>query len=254
MIILFFCLSAFGALDVKFVAQISQTPDPAAVGNEVTLTVSFKPEGGAVTNFKIIGGVGEGPRLLERVYASIPANTVRTDSFKLTIPNNDYTYTAWFRLDPDKTSGDSNYDNNLIVKVISISGPKKAVHILEKPGTKAIDLFFDLLVTRIYLQSEQNTPDVHARHNIAMLCEWKRRGPEPEEDFAIELYVDGVKMPCHSITCIGHKYTTWARATAKIWIDLSGNHEFKCVLNNPTADEEVSKANNTMVKTIFIPD
>jgi hypothetical protein len=243
-------LFIFAALDVQFVGAIKQAPDPVAVGSEVTFTVSFKPVGGAVTNFKIIGGVGE-PQIFERTYANIGADVTRTDSFKLTIPNNDRTYFAWFKLDPDKTSGDSNYANNIITKAISVSGPKKAVLITDKDVI--ISLFLDLSVTRIYLQSEQNTPDVHARHNIAMHCEWKRRGPAPKEDFDIGLYVDGVKMPCFPKTCIGHTSTTWARATAKIWIDLSGNHEFKCVLNYPGDDERI-KENNTMIQTIFIPD
>jgi hypothetical protein len=241
---------AFAALDVQFVGGIKQTPDPTAVGNEVTFTASFKPAGGAVTNFKIIGGVGE-QRLFERVYASIPVDKIKTESFKLTIPNNDHTYIAWFQLDPDKTSGDSNYENNIIKKTISVSGPKKVVNRL---GNNIIaDIFLDLSATKIYLLSELNSSEVHARSNIGFNCEWKRRGPAPKEDFAIELYVDGVKMPCIHYTCIGHTYNTWARATAKIWIDLAGNHEFKCVINNPT-DEEINKSNNTMIKIINIPN
>ena len=253
-----FCLIAFllssifavAALDVQFIGVIKQAPDPAAAGNEVTFTVSFKNVGGAVNNYKITGGIGE-QQVFERTYASIEADKTKTDSFKITIPNNDHKYIAWFRLDPEKTSGDSNYDNNMITKTISISGPIKVVNRFEK--SIIADIFLDLSVTRIYLQSEQNTPDVHARHNIAMHCEWKRRGPAPKEDFAIELYVDGIKMPCIYNTCIGHTYNTWARATAKIWIDLAGNHEFKCVINNPE-DEEMNKSNNTMIQVINIPN
>jgi len=239
---------AFAALDVQFIGVIKQAPDPAAAGNEVTFTVSFKTVGGAVNNYKITGGIGE-QRFFERTYASIAADKVKTDSFKFTFPNGG-NYFVWFSLDPDHTSGDSNYANNFIKKAITFSG----VQIAQKATLHDKEIFalnfLDYSVDRIELQDE-NQSEVHAKSYIWVGCWWKRKGPTPALGAEIELYVDGLRIPCYSTTCIGQNYITMKRSEGKTWIDTAGNHEFKCVIN--TANEEINKGNNTMIKMINIP-
>jgi subtilase family serine protease len=102
---------ALAALDLKFTTAISQSPDPANEGNVVTFTVSFKTFGDSVTNLKITGGV-DGAQIFERMYASIAADKLRTDSFTWTATAGNHT--VWFELDPNHTAGDSNYSNNRI--------------------------------------------------------------------------------------------------------------------------------------------
>jgi len=110
---------ASAALDLQFTTAISQSPDPASAGNVVTFTVSFRTTGGAVTNLKIIGGV-DGTQLFDRMYASIAADKVRTDSFTWTATAG--SHTVWFELDPGHTCGDSNYANNRIEKAVTVAG------------------------------------------------------------------------------------------------------------------------------------
>jgi hypothetical protein len=118
--VILLCSGIFAlALDLRFTTAISQAPDPAAVGDTVTFTVSFKTFGGAVTNFKIIGEV-DGCGNFERTYASIAADKVRTDSFTWTATGGSHTVS--FELDPDHTCGDSDYSNNRIEKAIIVSG------------------------------------------------------------------------------------------------------------------------------------
>lgn len=113
-------VAAFAALDLRFTTPISMSPSSPVPGNTVTFSVSFKTFGGAVTNLKIIGGMGNN-QLFERVYASIPADRVRTDSFTWTaVPGS---HTVWFELDPDHASSDSNYANNRVENSFSFGSP-----------------------------------------------------------------------------------------------------------------------------------
>jgi subtilase family serine protease len=118
-IFLFSSVFASAALDLAFTTVISQSPDPVAAGVEATFTVSFRTNGGAVTNLKIIGGV-DGTQLFERTYASILADKTKTDYFTWTATAGNHT--VWFELDPNHTCGDSNYANNRIEKAITVSG------------------------------------------------------------------------------------------------------------------------------------
>jgi subtilase family serine protease len=121
-IFLFSSVFAMAALDLSFVGTITQTPDPATQGNTITFSVSFRTNGGAVTNMKITGGI-YGTQLFERTYGSIGADMTRTDSFTWTGVTGDQL--VWFELDPGHTCGDSDYTNNKIQKhffVASTSG------------------------------------------------------------------------------------------------------------------------------------
>jgi hypothetical protein len=110
---------ALAALDLAFTTAITMSPSPANAGDLVQFTVSFKTNGGAVTNLKIIGGI-DGTQLFERTYASILADKTKTDLFTWTATGG--AHTAWFELDPDHTCGDSNYTNNRKEKAITIGG------------------------------------------------------------------------------------------------------------------------------------
>jgi len=121
-IFLFSSMFVSAALDLAFVGSITQSPDPATTGTTVTFSVSFRTNGGAVTNMKITGGIF-GTQLFERTYASILADKVRTDSFTWTGVAGDQV--VWFELDPGHTCGDSDYTNNKIQKhtfIASASG------------------------------------------------------------------------------------------------------------------------------------
>jgi hypothetical protein len=118
-IFLFSGAFVFAALDLAFVTAITQSPDPATAGATVNFTIGFRTDGGAVTNMRIIGGV-DGTQILNRTYASIAADTTRTDAFTWTATAG--SHTVWFELDPDHAQGDSDYTNNRIEKAITVSG------------------------------------------------------------------------------------------------------------------------------------
>lgn len=110
---------AFGETDLKFTTGgITMTPDPAAVGNEITFTVHFKPVGGAVDNLKIIGGIDD-TAIFERTYAHINADAQKMDFFKWTAISG--SHKAWFKIDPNHNTGDTDYSNNLTEKQFTVS-------------------------------------------------------------------------------------------------------------------------------------
>jgi subtilase family serine protease len=117
--VIFLCSSvlALAALDLRFSTAISQSPDPANVGDKVDFVVSFNTFGGAVDNLKIIGGI-DGATIFTRTYAHIDADKQRTDTFSWTATAG--AHTAWFELDPDHTAGDSNYANNRVEKAFTV--------------------------------------------------------------------------------------------------------------------------------------
>lgn len=255
---LFSSMFIFGALDAKFTTAIAHTPDPAAAGNEVTFSVSFKNFGAAVSNYKITGGV-DGAKIFERVYASIAADKVKTDSFKWTAAAGDHK--VWFELDPEHKSGDSNWANNKIEKTIDISGlpPKQIVTQPNKsirtgdplPPANKLPLSTDIFVKRIFLEDEDGDPVVTAKANTWFKCEVRRIGPEPDMNFWVKLYLDGNEIQCHATSCLVYKDQTNKIAYGHIWIDTPGDHIFKCVAGSQW--NEQNKANNTMVQTINIP-
>jgi len=261
-----FCLIAFllssvltfAALDVKFTTAIGQSPDPAAAGNEVTFTVSFKPSGGAVSNFKIIGGV-DGTQIFERTYASILADKIKTDSFKWTVTSGNHK--VWFELDPSHTAGDSDYANNKVEKAISGTGfilndkTKPNIDHLDKIGNLLRQRLneTDIYVEKIFLEREGGSPYVVAGELTWFNCEWKRMGNQPPGGFEVELYVDGVKQNCYLTTCLGKPETPTKIAKAK-GLYTKGDHEFKCVVKWDDAgyNDDVPE-NDEMIKTINIP-
>jgi subtilase family serine protease len=110
---------SYAALDLKFTTAINLSPTSPTLGDTVTFSVTFKSEGAIVNNLKIIGGV-DGAQLFQRIYASIPANGNRTDTFTWTATAGDHS--VFFTLDPDKTAGDSNYNNNYLEKIFNVIG------------------------------------------------------------------------------------------------------------------------------------
>jgi hypothetical protein len=97
------------ALDLKFNSGITKSPETFNAGNVVTFTVNFTSLGGPVANCKVTGGV-DAVQLYERVFASIPDGANRRVSFTWTAAAG--SHTAWFVLDPDHISGDTDYGNN----------------------------------------------------------------------------------------------------------------------------------------------
>jgi subtilase family serine protease len=183
-IFLFSSVFASAALDLAFVGSITQSPDPASVGNTVTFTVSFRTAGGAVTNLKIIGGV-DGAQLFERTYASILADKTRTDSFTWTAIAG--SHTVWFELDPGHTCGDSNYSNNKVEKAFTVSGggpacqPNLKLDVTYSPASfiAGDSVTFNLKV------SNDGTADSSA-------CEMQfKKGGSPLQSFSIPLVASG---------------------------------------------------------------
>jgi subtilase family serine protease len=112
-------LISHATLDLKFTTAVGMSPAAPTAGDTVTFTVTFKSEGAASANMKIVGGI-DGAQKFERVYASIPANGTRTDSFTWIATAGNHT--AYFNLDPAKSAGDSDYNNNSIEKQFSVTG------------------------------------------------------------------------------------------------------------------------------------
>jgi subtilase family serine protease len=260
---LFSSMFIFGALDVKFTTTIAQTPDPAAAGNEATFSVSFKNFGAAVSNYKITGGV-DGTKIFERVYASIAADKVKTDSFKWTAAAGDHK--VWFDLDPEHKSGDTNWANNKIEKAFTVSGGQTVKPIVKQPDKKiwrgnplpspdGLPLSMDVFVKRIFLEDEDGDPVVTVKANTWFKCEVRRIGPAPAKNYWVKLYVDGNQIQCHATSCLVNPEDTTKIAYGHTWIDTPGDHEFKCVaeLNWNDMLNEPNKTNNTMVQIINIP-
>lgn len=151
-IILAINLFAFTALDAKFVSTITMSPTTANPGDEVTFTVNFKPVGAIVTNYKTVGGI-DTPQIFQRVFASIPADAVRTLSFKWTATAGNHT--VWFELDPEHKSNDTDYTNNriekaFVVQQIAPAGkPNLTVDATysPSPATNGADIAFSATVT-----------------------------------------------------------------------------------------------------------
>jgi len=121
-ILFFFAIAALNisALDLRFNSAITKSPETFNAGDVVTFTVNFTSQGGTVTNFKIVGGVGCAQDY-ERVFASIPDGANRRVSFTWTAVAG--SHTVWFELDPDHVNGDSDYGNNraeLAVSTVSV--------------------------------------------------------------------------------------------------------------------------------------
>jgi hypothetical protein len=127
---------AIAALDLRFTTAITQSPDPASAGNTVTFTVTFKTFGAAVTNLKIIGGV-DAAQIFTRTYATIAANKQKTDTFNWTATAG--SHTAWFVLDPAKSTGDSDYSNNRVEKALTVGGGL-APHVSTGPAIKPVKM------------------------------------------------------------------------------------------------------------------
>lgn len=120
---------AFGALDLKFSTAIAMNPASPSVGTSVIFSVKFTPSGAAVDNLKCTYGIGAAQQG-ERVFAHINADAVRELSFNWTAAAG--SNKAWFKLDPNKKTGDSDYQNNYIEKSFTISGGGSNYEILNK--------------------------------------------------------------------------------------------------------------------------
>jgi hypothetical protein len=254
--------SVFAALDVQFVGSIKQSPDPAFGGIQITFTVNFKPVGGAVSNFKITGGV-DGTKIFERKYASIGAGIQKTDSFKWIAVGG--VHNVWFELDPDHTSGDSDYSNNKITKSVTVSsGSGIILNENTKPDQQHISKLgkilgdrmagpTDLFTENLYVDSYMAGP-VKAGVSTFVKCTWKRTGQKPKSAFRVHIYVGQDLVPDYNASSYGHPDEIDGM-TYGIWkFPASGNYTLKCVLKWKDPNyTDTNPANNTMTKTVYIP-
>lgn len=116
-----FSIFSYSAPDLRFTSQILMKPTFPTMGHSLTFTVSFRPDQGPVTNLKVIGGV-DGNQLYEHIFTSVPSSgdTKASFSWIAMATESDCCSTVWFELDPDHTTGDSNYNNNRIEKVVDV--------------------------------------------------------------------------------------------------------------------------------------
>lgn len=255
-------ITAFAALDVQFVGSIKQSPDPAFGGSQITFTVSFKPAGGAVSNFKIIGGV-DGAKIFERKYASIGSDVLKTDSFKWIALSG--THDIWFELDPDHTSGDTNYSNNKITKNITVvSGAGIISNENTKPDQQHINKLgkilgdrisgpTDIYVEKLYVTSAYGD-EVKAGNSTFVICDWKRTGQQPPSDSFTELTVSGDPVPEYAASYHNHASEKGDMSYGLWTFPTKGNYTLKCVLKwkDPNYTDS-NPANNTMTKVVNIP-
>jgi subtilase family serine protease len=124
-LLLFLLMSvfSFAAVDLKFTSAVTMSPADAKAGDTMTFSVSFRPEGAAVSNLKVIGGI-DGAQKYERVFASINADGTRTCSFTWTATPG--SHVVFFTLDPLHTTGDSSYSNNRIEKQFAVTDVENA--------------------------------------------------------------------------------------------------------------------------------
>lgn len=256
-------ISVFAALDVQFVGSIKQLPDPAFGGIQTTFTVNFKPVGGAVSNFKITGGV-DGTKIFERKYASIGAGIQKTDSFKWIAVGG--THNVWFELDPDHTSGDSDYSNNKITKSVAVSSSNGIVlNENTKPDQEHISKLgkilgdrmagpTDLFIEDVYVDSYVGGP-VKAGVSTFVKCNWKRTGQKPKSDFMVEIYVGQNLVPDYTTSSYGKPDMMKGMTYGEWKFPYSGNYTLKCVIKwNDPGYTDSNQANNTMTKTVYIPN
>lgn len=137
--LLFVLLSmlSYAALDLKFTSAIGISPASPKIGDTVTFSVTFKAEGGAASDVKVIGHV-DGTLIYDRVFGSIPANATRTGSFTWTATAGSHDVS--FTLDPSHTAGDSNYNNNTVSKAFSVSETGGILNTHDALTKKPLDL------------------------------------------------------------------------------------------------------------------
>lgn len=264
-------ISVFAALDVQFVGNIKQSPNPAAIGNEITFTISFKPAGGAVSNLKITGGI-DGTKLFERTYASILADKTKTDSFKWTgtTPN----HTVWFELDPGHTCSDSDYSNNKIQTQVSLSGGSGSQYILNENTTgpirerakrlgemlgKQFSDKTDIFVVDVWATDENGNKLGQLKNDqkFKLNCKFRRIGPEPPGTFYVTLwYGGGAKADCTNSSCTGLITDTSKTAVSDKYLVYSsdyGNYPMECMLKWQDPNyKDTDTNNNYMKKMIFV--
>lgn len=271
MALLLIGISGFAALDVQFVGNIKQSPDPAAVGNEITFTVSFKPAGGNVSNLKITGGI-DGTKLFERTYASILADKTKTDSFKWT-GTTPY-HTVWFELDPAHTCGDSDYTNNKIQTQVSLSnsgsqyilnenttGPirERAERLGEMLGQKFADKT-DIFVVDVWATDENGNVlgQIKNQQKFKLNCKFRRIGPEPPGTFYVTLwYGGGAKANCTNGSCTGLVTDTYKTAVSDVYLSYNGdygNYPMECMLKWQDPNFKDSNSNNNYMKKMIFVD
>lgn len=137
LIVMSFCIFSYAALDLKFTTAISMSPASPKAGDNITFAVSFKAEGEAATDIKIIGLI-DGTQVHERIFASIPADATRSDSFTWTAVAGNHTVS--FTLDPSHTSGDSNYNNNTVSKTFNVSGTGGDINMQDVLAKKKVNI------------------------------------------------------------------------------------------------------------------
>jgi hypothetical protein len=212
-IIISLAVFSSAALDLKFTSAITTSPVSPVIGDTVTFAVAFKAEGDTATNVKIIGSV-DGIQVHERTFASIPAGATRTDSFTWTAAAGNHN--VIFTLDPNHTSGDSNYNNNTVSTTLNLTTSDKRKFLKVNPNAlkpknirddlnadpNVINLKPDLIVKSVSLApiaTEDNT-DNDDLIQIAYPCyqKWGLRvrvrndgDKKTEAEFLITVMIDG---------------------------------------------------------------
>jgi subtilase family serine protease len=189
-------LISHAALDLKFTTNITISPAAPKAGDTVTFKVTFKSEGAATANMKIVGGI-DGVQKFERIYASIPANGTRTDSFTWTATEG--SHKACFTLDPAHTTGDSNLGNNTTEKQFSVSGSgdQNGITIDKHSFKQTYKLKPDLKVHEVIWQPlEEPKCGKKWRMGVILINDGKVPVPKP---FTVAVSVQGILADDHKM-------------------------------------------------------
>jgi hypothetical protein len=195
-ILLGLSLISHAALDLKFTTSMTISPAAPNAGQTVTFTVLFKSEGAAAANMKIIGGI-DGAQKFERIYASIPANGTRTDSFTWIATAG--SHKAYFTLDPSHTTGDSNFGNNTTEKQFSVSGSgdQNVITIDKHSFKQTYKLKPDLKVHEVIWQPlEEPKCGKKWRMGVILINDGKVPVPKP---FTVAVSVQGILADDHKM-------------------------------------------------------
>ena len=115
--ILIFCLAlslfSYAAPDLKFITNIELIPVNPGLGDNVEVKVRFRCVGGTSSNVKVIGGI-DGSTIYNHTFPTLGYNETNTISFNWIATGGNHT--AFFKIDPNKTSNDTNFNNNIVTK------------------------------------------------------------------------------------------------------------------------------------------
>lgn len=134
-------------------------------------------------------------------------------------------------VDEEDSVHESNEKNNKWLTHVTITNPRIRKATISKVNYKIKPLVIspqgkpDIIAKRVYLQAKAGST-ITAGKEVLLSCDWKRLGPEPEKEFIVKRYIDGVFKG-------GNWYapSDQGGTSSNSWIAEAGKHMLKCVVD-----------------------